>query len=172
MECVSTLLLILQTDVSISFGGDTAAGIGISAIGAFLGTLIAGEVVLSTRLERLNRSMSFVDEHPLRSFFTGVVPFVVGAVVVLVFPSFAIALVIGLGWYVLWSIGAAIASLTLAERIVGSDEDWTKPLVLGAALIGGLTLTGVGGIVAFCIGAAGLGAALETRSGGESHQPP
>jgi hypothetical protein len=166
MECLSALLLILQTDVSIGFGASTAAGVGMSAIGAFLGTLIAGEVVLSSRLERLSQSMSFINEHPLRSFGIGVVPFVVGAVVVLVFPSFTIALVVGVAVYALWSIGAAVASLTIAERIVGRDEDWTKPLVVGAVFIGGLTLTGIGGIIAFCIGAAGLGAALETRSGG------
>jgi hypothetical protein len=62
--------------------------------------------------------------------------------------------------YLAWAVGASIAFLAVGDRLVGHEDGWTKPLLVGAAINGGLTLTGIGGIVTFGIGAAGFGAVL------------
>jgi len=61
---------------------------------------------------------------------------------------------------VTWAVGAAVAFLTIAERLVGHADGWTTPLVAAAALNGALALTGIGGLVAFGLGATGFGAIL------------
>jgi hypothetical protein len=63
--------------------------------------------------------------------------------------------------YVLWTVGSTIAFLAVADRLVGRDEGWTKPLVVPAAINGALAFTGIGGILAFVVGAAGSGVVLE-----------
>ncbi|MFB6151990.1 MAG: hypothetical protein ABEJ40_09315 [Haloarculaceae archaeon] len=85
--------------------------------------------------------------------------------VLLVFTIVGIIVVIPLlvVAYVVWAVGAAIAFLAIADRIVDRGDDWVKPLVVAAAMNGALVLTGVGGLVAFAVGAAGFGAVLEDR---------
>ncbi|WP_436930076.1 hypothetical protein [Halosimplex halobium] len=83
------------------------------------------------------------------------------AAVVLGIP---LALGLGLLVYLVWAVGAAVAFLAVAERLVDREgDDWLKPPLVAAALNGGLVLTDVGGILAFCVGAAGFGAVLEDR---------
>jgi hypothetical protein len=57
-------------------------------------------------------------------------------------------------------VGAVIASLAIADQFVDVDDDWVVALVVAAALNGVLTVTGIGGLVSFCIGAAGFGTLL------------
>jgi hypothetical protein len=64
---------------------------------------------------------------------------------------------------VIWAVGAAIAALAVADRFVSIEDGWTKPLLLAAGLNGALALTGIGGLVAFCLGAVGFGAVLRDR---------
>jgi hypothetical protein len=51
---------------------------------------------------------------------------------------------------VVWGVGSTIGFLTVGDG-------WLKPLLV-AGLVSGLTLTGIGGVVVCCIGAAGVGA--------------
>jgi hypothetical protein len=71
-----------------------------------------------------------------------------------------VAVPLALVAYVVWAVGAAIAYLAIGDRLIGHDDGWLKPLLVGAGINGVLTLTGIGGLIAFCIGAAGFGAVL------------
>ena len=62
-------------------------------------------------------------------------------------------------------VGSAIAFLAIAERLVDRGDDWLKPLLVAAAMNGGLALTGIGWIVGFAVGATGFGAVLHDRYG-------
>jgi hypothetical protein len=62
--------------------------------------------------------------------------------------------------YVLWAVGSTVAFLAIADRLVDRGDDWLKPLLVAAAINGGLALTGVGGILALLVGIAGFGAVL------------
>ncbi|WP_436925381.1 hypothetical protein [Halosimplex amylolyticum] len=161
---LSTLLLQVDVDVDI----DPVANVVGSAVGSFLTTLIVGAILVAVAPEFTEDRMAAVLDDPVGSFVYGflVLIFAVLAIIVLFFTLIGIPLALGLGLltYVVWAVGAAVAFLAIAERIVGRDgDDWTKLLVVAAALNGGLVLTGIGGLVAFCIGAAGFGAVLEDR---------
>lgn len=109
--------------------------------------------------------MAEVLENPVGSFLYGLVCLVLLflAIVVLVFTIIGVlvALPLGLRAYVVWAVGASIAFLAIGDRLVGHDDGWAKPLLVGVAINGGLTVTGVGGILSFAIGAAGFGAVLK-----------
>lgn len=109
-----------------------------------------------------------VREEPVGSFVYGIIALVVVIIVTVILVITIIGLLVAIPFAILagviWAVGAAIAYLAIAERLVRrEDDEWLKPLPVAAALNGGLTLTGVGGIVAFCIGAAGFGAVLEDK---------
>lgn len=135
-----------------------------SAIGAFVTTLVVGAILLAVSPDYTERTMGDVLDEPVETFLYGLVclVFVVLVTVVLVITIIGILLAIpfALLAYLVWAVGASIAFLALGDRLVGHEDGWTKPLLVGAGINGGLTLTGIGGLVAFGIGAAGFGAVL------------
>ena len=155
------------TDVSVDVGTGTSLVGG--AVGAFLTTLIVGGVMVALAPDYTERMMATVLDDPVGSLVYGLLSL---AVLVLVIVLLAISVVgilvvipLGIAAYLVWAVGAAIAYLAIGDRIVGHDDGWLKPLLVGAGINGGLALTGVGGIVSLCIGAAGFGAVLRDWRG-------
>ncbi|MDS0295683.1 hypothetical protein [Halogeometricum luteum] len=159
-----TLAQVAQvgTDVNVDVG--PAFGVVGGAVGAFLTTLVVGAILVAVVPEYVERTMASVLDEPVESFLYGVLCLVAVAVVtvLLIFTLVGVLLAIPLGLvaYVVWAVGAAVAFLAIADRLVGRENGWTKPLLVAAGLNGALALTGVGGIVSFGIGAAGFGAVL------------
>jgi len=158
--------VFLQVDVNLDL--NPVANVVQGAVGAFLTTLVVGAILTAVAPEFLEDRMAAVVDDPVGSFVYGflVLVFLALAVFVLVITILGILVAIPLVLlaYVVWAVGATVAFLAIAERLVDREgDDWTRPLLVAAALNGGLVLTGVGGILAFCIGAAGFGAVLEDR---------
>lgn len=153
------------TDVGVEVG--SGAGLVGGAVGAFLTTLIVGGIMVAIAPAYTERTMETVADDPVGSVGYGLlcllavilltVLLVVSVVGILVALPFAIAA------YPVWAVGSAIAYLAIADRLVGHEGGWLKPLAVGAAINGALALTGVGGIVALGVGAAGFGAILRDR---------
>jgi uncharacterized protein YacL len=160
---LQTVELPNDTEIDLFFG------VGSSAVGAFLSTLIVGAIMVALAPGYVERVMRRVRDDPLSSFVYGLLWVILVAVLVvaLVISILGILLVPILFVVVslVWSIGAAIAFLAIADRLVDRSDGWLKPLLVAAALAGGLTLTGIGGIVSFAVGAAGFGAILADRYG-------
>jgi hypothetical protein len=143
---------------------DLGTGLGGGAVGAFFTTLIVGAVMVAIAPEYTERMMDSVLDEPVDSFLYGIffLLALVIATVALVITILGIFLAIPLILLAIlvWAVGAVIAYLAIADRLVDREDGWLKPLLVAAGINGGLALTGVGGIVAFCIGAAGFGAVL------------
>ncbi|WP_336035119.1 hypothetical protein [Halobacterium yunchengense] len=171
-------------DVNVSLGQGLAGG----AVGAFVTTLVVGAVLLAVFPAYTQRRMADVLDDPVGSFVYGlfsVVLLVVASLVLavtIVGVLFAVPLLVVA--YVLWAVGSAVAFLAVADRLVGHDEPdagaggasaadrepgalggWVKPLVVAAALNGLLAVSGLGALLALCVGAAGFGAVLRARFG-------
>jgi hypothetical protein len=135
-----------------------------SAVSTFLTTLLVGAILIAVAPDYTERQMEAVRADPLDSFLYGfaAIVFVVLLTVLLFVTIVGLVLAIPLAVlaFLLWAVGAAIAFLAISDRLVGREDGWAKPLVVAAAIDGGLTLTGIGGLVALCIGAAGFGAVL------------
>lgn len=149
--------------------GNPGLGLLGAAVSAFLTTLLVGAVLIALAPGYTERLMATVRAEPAGSFVYGVVALAALVLVtILLFVTLVgivVAIPLALLAIVVWAIGAAVAYLAIGERLIGSEDGWLKPLLVGAAINGGLALTGIGGIVAFCIGAAGFGAVLRTRFG-------
>ena len=134
------------------------------AVGAFLTTLIVGAILIALAPTYTAARMDDVLEAPLGAFLYGVVClfFLILVIIVLVITILGIpfAILLAILAYLIWAVGAAIAFLAIGDRLVGRKDGWPKPLLVGAAINGGLTLTGIGGIITFAIGAAGFGTVL------------
>jgi uncharacterized protein YacL len=147
---LQTVELPNDTEIDLFFG------VGSSAVGAFLSTLIVGAIMVALAPGYVERVMRRVRDDPLSSFVYGLLWVILVAVLVvaLVISILGILLVPILFVVVslVWSIGAAIAFLAIADRLVDRSDGW-------------LTLTGIGGIVSFAVGAAGFGAILADRYG-------
>ena len=167
VSTVSALVLqsvrVPATDVDLVFG------LGSGAAGAFVSTLVVGAILVALAPDYVERMMDTVREDPLTSFLYGLLAMVlvVVLIVALVITIVGILLVPILGLVVglLWAVGAAIAFLAIADRLVDRGDGWLKPLLVAAAISGALTLTGIGGILSFAVGAAGFGAILSDRFG-------
>lgn len=135
-----------------------------SALGAFVTTLVVGAILLAISPDYTERTMGAVVDEPVESFLYGLVclVFVVLVTIVLVVTIIGILLAIpfALLAYLVWAVGASIAFLAIGDRLVGHEDGWKKPLLVAAGINGGLTLTGIGGLLTFGIGAAGFGAVL------------
>jgi len=158
--------VLLQLDVNVDL--NPVANVVQGAIGSFLTTLVVGAILTAVAPEFLEDRMAAVVDDPVGSFVYGflVLVFLALAVFVLVITILGILVAIPLILlaYAVWAVGATVAFLAIAERLVDREgDDWTAALLVAAALNGGLVLTGVGGILSFCIGAAGFGAVLEDR---------
>lgn len=135
-----------------------------AAVSAFLSTVIVGAIVVAFAPAYTERTMARVTADPVGSFAYGIFVLLalIVAIVALVITIVGILVVVPLAIVagLVWAVGATIAYLAIADRIVGHEEGWLVPLLVAGGINGGLTLTGVGGIVSFCVGAAGFGAIL------------
>ncbi|MFC6954176.1 hypothetical protein [Halorubellus litoreus] len=145
-------------------GVDPTVGLGGGAVGTFLSTLVVGALLLVLAPDWTRSRMRDVARNPIGSFAYGVVALlVVIFVVVVLFVTILgipFALLLAFFLYLAWVVGAVIAYLAIADRFVDVDDDWVVALVVAAALNGVLTLTGIGALLSFCIGAAGFGTLL------------
>ncbi|SDF67868.1 hypothetical protein [Halorientalis regularis] len=143
---------------------DPAAGVASSALGAFVLTVVVGAIMVAIAPKYTESKMDTLGDEPVGSFVYGVLMLVLSVIlfVALLFSLIGIpvAIVLFFALLLVWGVGSAIAFLTIATRLIEADDGWLKPLLVAGALNGGLTLTGIGGLVAFCIGAAGFGAIL------------
>lgn len=164
MVGAATLLPLQSVTLPGGTEVDVAVGLGGSAVGAFLSTLLVGAILVALAPEYTRRMMRAVRGDVVGSFVYGFVSLVLLVLVTIVlvitligiFVAFPLVLLAS----VVWAGGATIAYLAVAERLVGTEDSWLKPLLVAAAINGGLTLTGVGGLISFCVGATGFGAVL------------
>lgn len=152
----------------IGSGLDPVAALLGSALGTFVLTLVVGAILIAVAEDYTVATTERLRREPLASFLRGflLVVFLVLATVILAITVVGILLAIPLAVVagIVWAIGAGIAYLAIGDGLVGHEDGWTKPLVVGAALAGGLALVpGLGALVAFAIGAAGFGAVLRDR---------
>jgi hypothetical protein len=143
--------------------------LGGGGIGTFLTTLVVGAILVAFAPDWTRAKMQSVVDEPVGSFAYGVVCLLFFALVILVLFITIIGILIAFPFAIVlafvWAVGAAIAYLAIADRFVDTDDDWLVPLLLAAGMNGALTLTGIGGIVSFCVGAAGFGAVLKDYLG-------
>jgi hypothetical protein len=124
-----------------------------------------GAILIAVVPEYTERIMGVVLDDPVGSFVYGILSLIGLSIVILllvitvigIFAAFPLIVVA----YVVWAIGAAIAYLAIADRLVGHEDGWLKPLLVGAGINGLLMVTGIGVLLAICIGAAGFGAVLK-----------
>ena len=159
-----TLAQAAQVGTDVNVGVEPAFGVVGGAVGAFLTTLVVGAILIAVAPGYVERTMATVLDEPVESFLYGLLCLVAVVVVtillVVTLVGILLAIPLGLVAYVVWAVGAAVAFLAIADRLVDREDGWTKPLLIAAGLNGALALTGVGGIVSFGIGAAGFGAVL------------
>ncbi|NHN43069.1 hypothetical protein G9C85_15740 [Halorubellus sp. JP-L1] len=170
------MLAVLATRVALQFDSpfgptgvdvDVTTGLGSGALGAFFTTLVVGAILVTFAPDWTRTMTARVVDDTVGSFVYGVVSllfFVLAGVVLFVtlvgIPlAILLAIVVGL----VWAVGAAVAYLAIAERLLGADESDMVLLVAAAAMNGVLTLTGIGGLVSFLVGATGFGALLRDR---------
>jgi len=156
---------LLQVTVDVDL--NPLEGVAGGAVGAFLTTLVVGAILVAIAPDYTVDRMAAVLDDPLGALVYGILVFLLLALLVflLVLSIVGIFVVIPLLLllYVLWAVGSTIAFLAIADRLVDRGDDWLVPLLVAAAINGGLALTGVGAILGFVVGAAGFGAVLEGR---------
>lgn len=139
------------------------------AVGAFLTTLVVGGLLVTFLEDFTVRMVDRVTAEPLESFLYGIVALVLLVVLTVLLVITIIGLVVAVPLlifaYLVWAVGASLAFLAVGDRIAGRDDGWLKPLLVGAAINGGLALTGIGGVVSFAVGAVGFGAILSEYVG-------
>lgn len=165
--------VIAQSGVDWTVQFDPFGNLLRNAVGSFVTTLVVGAIMIAAAEEYTVSRMAALVEDPVRLGVYGIVCLVfillVTIVLVITIIGILVAIPFAIAAFVVWAIGSAIAFLAIAERIVDREDGWGKPLLVAAALNGGLALTGIGGIVSFAVGAAGFGAVLkpwiESREG-------
>jgi len=153
---------VLQS-IDIAFENPIGGVLG-GAVTAFLTTLVFGAVALAVRPDWVDRTAaSFLDDL-VGSFLYGLLGLVAVAcltfLLVISLVGIPVAFFLVLAAYVLWAVGSAVAFLAIGDRLVDRPDDRLVPLAVGAGINGALVLTGIGSIVALCIGAAGFGAVV------------
>jgi hypothetical protein len=139
-------------------------GVMSSVAGAVLTTLAVGAIAVALYSERTETLIDSLLAAPVESLLWGVallvvlfvVHFALAVAVVDVFVAVPLALVA----YGCWAVGATVAYLAVADRLVGHEDGWLRPLLLAGGLSGGLTATGVGGFLGLALGVVGFGAVL------------
>ncbi|CQH57917.1 uncharacterized protein HHUB_2628 [Halobacterium hubeiense] len=148
-------------DVDVTLGQGLVGG----AVGAFLTTLVVGAIAVAVFPERTERLMARVLDDPVNSFayglFSVLALFVVAILLVFTVVGIVVALPLVLVAYVVWAVGAAVAYLAVADRLVGHEDGWLKALLVAATINGALAATGVGGLLAVVVGITGFGAVLQ-----------
>ncbi|AGN01061.1 hypothetical protein L593_05560 [Salinarchaeum sp. Harcht-Bsk1] len=159
-----TLVVLVASRTVAQSATDVGTNLLGSAVGAFLGTLIVGGIMILVFPDYTERTVRTLRRDPGPSLLYGLLTLVALIVltVLLVLTIVGILVVIPLAFlaYILWAVGAAIAFITIGDRLVGHEGGWTAALVVGSAINGVLVLTGIGGFVSFLIGAAGFGAVI------------
>lgn len=149
--------------VDVTVGNPVANVVG-TAVGAFLTTLVVGAIMVALAPEYTRRRMAEVVDEPVGNFLYGFVSLVLIVLVTVLLAITIVGIIVAVPFailaYVVWAVGSAIAFLAIADRLVGHEDGWTKPLLVGAGINGALALTGIGGLVSFCVAAAGFGAVL------------
>jgi hypothetical protein len=158
-------LVPLQSGVPVDVSVRTAfLDVVGGAVGAFLTTLLVGALLVALAPEYTRERMATVLAEPVGSFVYGLASLVflvlVTVVLAITIIGLFLAVPLALVAYVVWAVGSAVAFLAVADRLVGHEDGWTKPLLVGAGINGLLTLTGVGGLLSFAVGAVGFGAVL------------
>ena len=166
---VVLLHVAAQIGPNVDVGVEPGAGLVGGAVGAFLTTLIVGGILVAVAPGYTERMGASVLEEPVGAFVYGVVALLALVVVTLLLAitivGILLAVPLALVAYVVWAVGAAVAYLAIGDRLVGHEDGWLKPLLVGAAINGVLTVTGIGGLIAFGIGATGFGAVLRNWLG-------
>lgn len=148
-------------DLDVTLGQGLVGG----AVGAFLTTLVVGAIAVAVFPERTETLMARVLDDPLNSFAYGLFSVLALALmaVLLVFTvvGIVVALPLVLVAYVVWAVGAAVAYLAVADRLVGHEDGWLKALLVAATINGALAATGVGAVLAVVVGITGFGAVLQ-----------
>ncbi|MFB6227171.1 MAG: hypothetical protein ABEH88_01060 [Halobacteriales archaeon] len=147
---------LLSTRIGPSLGG--------GAVGAFLTTLIIGAILIAVVPDYAQSTMTSMAREPVGSFLYGLLALlallVVTVALILTLIGIVVAIPLVLFTGLVWGVGAAIGYLAIADRLIGHENGWTTPLLIASIINGGLTLTGVGGLVSFAVGATGFGAVL------------
>lgn len=150
-------------------GIDVVASLGGSAISTAVTTILLGAILVALAPAYTERKMDEVRENVVGSFVYGLVSLVFLLLVMLVLLitiiGIPLAILFGILAFVAWAIGSAIAFLAIADRLVDHEGGWLVPLLIAGGINGGLTLTGVGALVSFCVGAAGFGAVVRDYLG-------
>lgn len=159
---VEPRLVLLTPLQTLPDAANSLLGLVGGAVGAALTTLLVGAILVALAPDWARSRMDEVVERPLGSFGYGLVVLIFVVLVTVVLAITVVGLVVALPLavvaYLAWAVGSAVAFLAVGDRLVGGAEGWTAPLLVGAGINGLLTLTGVGGLVSFCVGAAGFGA--------------
>lgn len=154
-------LLPIQMGPGMEVGASAPANVIGSALGAAVSTLVVGAVLVTLVPDYAERMMVAVVDEPLAGFLWGLfILLAVGVMVVALFVTvvgIVVALPLLLVAWLAWAVGSAVAFLAVADRLVGHEDGWLKPLAVAAAANGLLAVTGIGGLVSFVVGAAGFG---------------
>jgi hypothetical protein len=165
----AVLYVAAQAGPNVDVGVEPGTGLVGGAVGAFLTTLIVGWILVAVAPEYTERTGGVVLDEPVAAFAYGVLALLAVVVVTVLLAvtiiGVLLAVPLAIVAYVVWAVGAAVAYLALGDRLVGQDDGWSKPLLVGAGINGALALTGIGGLIAFGIGATGFGAVLRDRLG-------
>lgn len=156
--------LVLQTVPEQAPEFDVTVGLGGSALGSFVTTLVIGAILVAVAPDYLDRLLGEVVERPVGSFLYGLLMLVglLALSVLLVLTIVGILVVVPLLVVasLVWAMGAAVGFLAIADRVLGREDGWVVPLVAAAGANALLALTGIGGLVSFCVGAVGVGAVM------------
>ncbi len=154
---------LAQANVDFSVFVDPLSLLG-GATTAFFTTLVFGALFVAFGPEYVERMIDTVLEEPLNSLAWGVFLMLAGAVMAFMLAITGIGLVLAIplvfALWVVWGFGSAVAFLAVGQRLMGTEDGWPKPLLVGALINGGLALSGVGALVSLLVGAAGFGALL------------
>ncbi|ELY61606.1 hypothetical protein [Natronolimnohabitans innermongolicus] len=163
------LTAVAQTDPGVDIDVSTGDGLFGGAIGSFATVLVVGAIMIALAPDYVERLMAAIAAEPVESFGYGIVSlFGLGLLIlalVITIVGILVVLPLMLLAYLLWAIGAAIAYLAIADRLIGRTGSWLPALLVAATISGALALTGIGGLLSLCIGAAGFGAVIRDYAG-------
>lgn len=172
MTALTTLFeagIVLQPDAAPAPDVGPTVGLGGGAFSAFLTTLLVGAIMIALVPGYTERMVDHVRNDIGESFIYGLLVLVVLILLTLILVLTIVGIIVAIPLAILaglvWAVGAVIGFLAIGERLVGSEDGWLKPLVVGALINGGLALTGIGGLVSFAIGAVGFGAVIRDWQG-------
>lgn len=153
-------------------GVDPVTALVWRAVGSFLTTVVVGAIMIALASGYTERMMADVRDEPVESFVYGFVAVLVVILAVVLFAITFVGIVVAIPLAIVAGLataaGAAVAYLAIGEALVGREDGWAKPLLVGAGVAGALALVPLGGLVAFGISAAGFGAMLRDYFGDEA----